>query len=216
MGTYQQTILFWIGDQPWLTGLVILAAGLLSAFCGYRMARLLLPAAAAAGAWLGTIALAPHWNLPEVATAAAAAGLAGAAGLAWPGFASVAGGAVIWGVLGGYLFGQFGLKGTPLIIGLALSGAAGAVLALVCRRTMVMLMTSITGAALIIVGAVGVSGTLLPAFSNTFRLYARDWPWSVPVLLSMLVMMAYSCQANYRQGDLRTGGTGEISGAVGV
>ncbi|MEW6249428.1 MAG: hypothetical protein AB1716_02195 [Planctomycetota bacterium] len=205
MSQYQGAILAWIAAQPWLTGAVILGAGLLSTFCGYRMSRLLLPAACAAAFWLGAVIAAPHLELPPVITAAAAAGVAGAAGIAWLGLANLVGGAAIWGVLGGYVLSQFGLKGMPVLIGMGLAGCTGAVMALVCRRTMSVLLTSLLGGGLIIVGFVGVAGTILPTFSESFLTFAKDWPLSVPLLLTMLVATGYTCQANCRQGDLFTG-----------
>jgi hypothetical protein len=211
LAQHQQALLAWIATQPWLTGAVILAAGLLSSFYGFRMSRLLLPAASAAGAWLAVTALSPQLapvGLSSMTTAAAAAGLAGVAALAWPAFGDCIGGGVVCGVLGGYLLGQFGLKGSPILIGLALCGCAGAVMALVCRRGMPVLLTSAMGGGLMIVGFVGMAGTLLPSLSETFRRFARDWPLSMPVLLVMLIAMGYSCQANLRQGDIRGGATG--------
>ncbi len=205
MAQYQQTVLGWMATQPWFTGAVVFAVGLLSAFYGFRMARLLLPGACAAAAWVTGDFIARAAGLPEVYVTPAFTAAVAVLAIAWPRVATTLGGGVIWGVLAAYVLGQFGLKGLPVLIGLGFCACAGAVLAIVCRQSSTVLLTSVLGGSLMIAGFVGLASTFVPTLSTTFCGYAREWPLSVPVILTMLVTMAYSCQANWRQGDLCTG-----------
>lgn len=205
MAHYQHIIFGWIAGQSGLVGLVIFAAGLLSAFYGFRMLRLLLALYAGGLGCVAGFILADHTVLPAMITAPTLAITGVAAALAWPGGATVAISGLTWGILGGYLATQVGLKGIPLWIAGGLLGSAGTVLALVCRDAMAVILTSLHGASWIIVGFAGLAALLMPTVGETFQNWATNRSVVVPILLAMLVATAYSYQANERQGDIRTG-----------
>jgi hypothetical protein len=202
---YQHAIFNWVAGEAGLTGAAIFAAGLLATFCGNRFLRFLLvviggelgyAVAAALTAGLG-------WTGGLVPYGALALGAVGA--LARPRVAAVVASGVTWGLLGAYLATQLGARGPAPWAVLALSGSAGILLAVVSRPTMSVVLTSLHGAAWMIVGFVGVSVAVTPAIGVTFQSWAEDQSLVVPVLLAMLLATGYSCQANSTKGDMRVG-----------
>jgi hypothetical protein len=133
-----------------------------------------------------------------------------AAAVAWPGVATVILNGLTWGVLGGYLATQVGVKGIPMWIAGGLLGSAGTVLALVCRESMAVILTSLHGASWMILGFAGLAAVLMPLVGATFKNWASSQSLVVPILLLMLVVTAYSFQANERQGDIRSGPRGGL------
>ena len=131
--------------------------------------------------------------------------MGGAAALAWPRPALVLASGATWALLGGYLADEFSLPGDLVWIAFGLCGGIATVMAVLCRRAMTILLTSLQGAALTVVGFVGLSATLLPSISTTFRAWSDGRSLVVPVLMGMLATTAYSCQANLCQGDIVTG-----------
>ena len=214
MGHLQQPLLNWVAHQPGLTGLVIFAAGLISAFYGFRVSRFLIMVYGAALGYMGGLALAGVVDWPELAAASAAALVGGGAALAWPKPGVVILSGATWALLGMYVTTSIGLKGLPVWIALGLLGLAGFLLAILNRKTMTLLLTSFHGAAWIFVGFVGVSSALLPAVGETFREWASGRSFVVPILLVMLATTAFSFQSNQRRGDLRTGSLSDETRAV--
>ncbi len=205
MPNYQHAIFNWVATEAGLTGAVIFAAGLFATFYGHRFRRFLLvliggelgyALGAAVGAWTG-------WSGPLVPCGAVALGALTA--FTRPRVAAVAATGITWGLLGAYLAAQLGAPGLATWAVLALSGSVAIVLALVSRPTMTILLTSLHGAAWLIVGFVGVAMTVMPVVGVTFRAWADDQSLVVPVLLAMLLATGYSCQANAMKGDMRVG-----------
>jgi hypothetical protein len=207
---YQHIIFGWIAAQSGLVGLVVFAAGLLSAFYGFRMLRLLLALYAGGLGCVAGFMIADNTILPAMIVAPALAIAGVAAAVAWPGGATVVVSGLTWGVFGGYLATQIGLKGIPVWIAGGLLGLAGTVLALVCREAMAVVLTSLHGASWIILGFAGLAIVLMPTVGETFQSWASSQSLVVPILLLMLVATAYSYQANERQGDIRTGPRGGL------
>lgn len=202
---YQHAVVSWIAEQAGLTGVVIFAAGLLSAFYGFRFLRFLLMIACAGLGYVGGWLLTEHVGQPPLVCGAAGAIAAGLLGLAWPTPAVALGSSGTWALLAAYIGSQVGLKGPALWIGVGLLGGIGLLMTLVCRRAMTLLLTSLHGAAWMIIGFVGAACAFMPAVGATFKSWASGPSYVVPILLLMLVATGYSCQANARQGDIRSG-----------
>lgn len=205
MTHYQQLLFDWITAQSAATGLVVMAAGLLAASHGFRMIRFLL-AACGFGVGYGAVwALGSFIPLPPSVVGLVAGSVCALAGVAWPQPTRVAVSAMTWAIGGAYLAEQFGARGLGWWIPTGLLGATGGLLMLVSPRSMTILMTSLHGAAVFILGFAGVADAILPVLGGTLRSWAHHRSAILPILLGMLTLTAYSCQANARRGDLRTG-----------
>lgn len=202
---YQQLVFNWITAQSGLTGLVVMAAGLLAASHGFRMVRFLLAVCGFGVGYGAASVLGSLVPLPPSVLGLVAGSVCAAAGVAWPQPARVVVSAVTWAIGGAYLAEQFGARGLGWWIPAGLLGATGGVLMLVSPRSMTILMTSLHGAALFLLGFAGVADAVLPVLGGTLRSWAHHRSAILPILLGMLTLTAYSCQANARRGDLRTG-----------
>jgi hypothetical protein len=202
---YQHAILVWVASQAGLTGAVIFAAGLLSAFHGVRMLRIVLPVVCAELGYALALALAAWAELAPLPVVAAFVVLSVVVALLRPRAAAVLASGITWALLGAFLAAQLGFKGLVVWATLALLGGMGTLLTVVSRPTMTILLTSLHGAAGMIVGFVGIAATVMPVVSDTFRSWADEQSLVIPVVLAMLVTAGYSCQANGMRGDLRVG-----------
>ena len=179
-------ILTWVSSQPALTGLAIMAAGLVSAFHGSRVMQLLLVLyCGGLGALTGHMAA--GWvGVPPVLAEAGGAAVGLGLAMVRPALAGVITSGALWAGLLAYLGGQFGMRGYPVMIAAGLGGCIGAGFALLCRQTMMVLLTVIAGCGLMIVGFVGVASGVLPSVASTFRGWAGSVSFMVPMLLGML------------------------------
>ncbi len=167
MSRLQDTLFEWIATQPALTGLVILAAGALYGLLGFRLLRFLLVLAClGVGSAIGLVASAFLGQPPAILIALGAL-LVGGVGAAWKTPATIVTTTAVWAVLGAYLAAQCGLRGTSLWVGLVVSGVAGVILSLVSRQAMAVLVTTLLGAGLMIVGFVGVASTIIPTYASS-------------------------------------------------
>ena len=212
MTHYQQFLFDWITAQSLATGLVVMAAGLLAASHGFRLIRFLLAVCGFGVGYGAAWALGSFVPLPPTVVGLVAGSVCAVAGVAWPQPARVVVNAATWAIGGAYLAEQFGARGLGWWIPTGLLAATGGVLMLVSPRSMTILMTSLHGAALFIVGFAGVADAALPVLGSTIRSWAHHRSVILPILLGMLTITAYSCQANARRGDLRTGGADGPSG----
>jgi hypothetical protein len=81
----------------------------------------------------------------------------------------------------------------------------GAAFALMCPRTMPLLLTTGMGTALLFMGFVGMATRLMPDIGATFREWAATMSFFVPVLGTMVFVAAYSYQTMMQRGDMVTG-----------
>jgi hypothetical protein len=202
---YQRILFDWSANQPAITGAVILGIGLLSGFLGYRMIRFLLVVSTggivAAVATMASLYFGIHPLLPV-----ALGGLAGAIlGFTAPRPAIALNSGLTLALLAGYITSQLGLRGNPLWITLALVAASSFVLGLLSHRTMTLVITTLHGSALMIIGFVGLSSEIAPSIGATFVKWGHSKSLVVPLLLTMVTAMAYSVQVSKRQGDICTG-----------
>jgi hypothetical protein len=204
---YYQDLLFdWVATRDALTSALILAAGFVAALQGFRFQRFLLAICAMCMGYIAGSAVAVIVHTPEMLAGVIGAFAAGLVALALPGPAMVATSGATWAVLGAYLADHVGLKGLGSSISLVLGGGAGIALAFVSRKQMVVLLTSLLGAAAIVVGFVGLANVLVPAVGMTFRSWAHCQSPAVPIFFLMITMTVYSYQASAKQGNLYIGG----------
>ncbi len=209
MLSYQRMLFDWIAGEPPLTAVVLLAAGLLSGLYGVRMIRLLVAVYAAALGYAAGVVLFP-WVGSELARGPLGAPIVGsvvatalgAAALAWPVPLIVLTSSVLWAGLGVYFSGQLGLPDVPSWIAAGLLGVSALVLTLVGRHTMIIFLTAFPGAGLFVVGLAGVGAAFIPSVGSTVCEWGSGRSVIIPILLIMLVVTAYSYQANDRAGEL--------------
>jgi hypothetical protein len=205
---YQRMLFDWAAAQSGLTGLAILVGGLLYAFCGFRLIRYLLAVPAAGlGAFLGLHAWTYQPQLPVWMFVGAGGIVGGVAAFAIPAATVAVCSGATWGAVGGYLAVQLGAGPLPAAIALGVCGIVGVVLGLISRAPMIVLFTTLQGAALLVIGFVGVASAVLPSLGGTFRALAQSQSLVVPTLLGMLTVTGFSYQASARQGDMFTGST---------
>ncbi len=205
MTEYQRILVELMASETWLTGLVIMGVGLLSGFYGFRMFRyLVILYCAGLGAWGG-------WELTklvDISPPLVMGGLASIAGLLalrWPRPGTVCASAGIWGAVAGYLLLQFGFGSTVVLSAFGVGLAIGLVFAILYPRTTPVLLSTMVGSALIVLGFIGLSCDLLPAVGNTVKVWALGKSPFITMLLIVLTVMAYSVQAMEKQGDMYTG-----------
>ncbi len=205
MSRLQDLLFDWVANQPAVTGIVLFLAGALYGLLGFRMLRFLLTLSCGAIGAVGGVVTARLLGQPEGWCMAAAASALGGLALLWRTPAMVLTSGAVWAVLGTHVATQCMMRGPVLWVVMGGCGCAGLVLALLSRKAMAVVVTTIQGAGLMIVGFVGVVSTIIPTFGSTFRVCARNQSFLVPVLLLMVATTLYSCQARSHQGDIRTG-----------
>lgn len=199
---FQDIAFHWVASQPWSVGLMVLATGLLYAFHGFRVFRFLLGISAAGLGWAIGYILRVLFELPpgvmEVSLAALLAVMSASRERA--SVLIICGGS--WAVLAYYLAAQMRLPGwLPLTVFL-LAGMFGALFAHLSYRPMTVVLTTLQGTVLMIVGFVGASSRLAPSVGLTFRDWADAQSLLVPIILLMLFVTAYSYQSSAQRGDI--------------
>jgi hypothetical protein len=205
VSTLQDQILRWIALQPASVGLLIFGIGLLFGFEGWRFYRFLLGAILGGLGYIAGALAGSMGQMPEVG--AGIGGLGIGVLIAWrgPRISETLGATGIFAIFGWYLAQQFGFPGSwPLACAAILAGI-GAMLANVSRRTMPMLITTMIGGFLMMVGVVGLTATYIPSFSSTFRDFAHAWPLVGPIMVAMAIAMSYAYQSNHKQGSITSG-----------
>ena len=201
----QREMLNWAACQHPLTGLVILAMGLVFAFFGFRMFRFLLAVTCGAIGWGAGYLIAAYADTPAlpICIGVSAALALISLKMVYLGLGIAAG--TIWGGTGYYLCYQLHLPEPLTYLFAAVFAVLGLLFAMICHRQTSVTLSTLTGVILIIAGFVSVSSTLIPTLGNTFRSWAQAQSLVVPIFLGMLFAAAYSYQAMHQQGDIRTG-----------
>lgn len=180
----------------------MLATGLLYAFHGFRAFRFLLGLSAGILGWLIGYIIAALFDVPtgvmEVSLGALFAALS--ATRERTAVLIICGGT--WALMGHYLSIQFGLPGyVPLAVFL-LAGMFGALFAHLSYRPMTVVLTTLQGTVLMIIGFVGTASELVPSVGSTFREWADAQSLLVPFLVLMLFVTGYSYQASAQRGSI--------------
>jgi drug/metabolite transporter (DMT)-like permease len=187
------------------TALVVFAVGLLYALQGFRFARFLIAASCTGGGLVLGAILSSLMGLPAVTAILVAGGLGTLALLRpRPGLAFAS--ALTFAALAQYLAVRFGMKPNMVWIAAGVGAAFGFPLIWVCQRRLPILVTTLQGAGLVIVGFVGLASAIAPSLGLTFVDYAHRIPLMVPGLILMLCVLGYSVQANAQQGMMEAGG----------
>ncbi|MCG3128959.1 MAG: hypothetical protein CHACPFDD_03855 [Phycisphaerae bacterium] len=202
---YQNIVFNWVSAQHWSTALVIFVCGLIYAFQGFRLFRLLLAVSSAVfGALLGAIA-APHVDQPpELGAVAVGLGFL-ALGICVEHASVLLLCAGVWGILGHYVALQLGLADVAAFAVLVLLGGLGALFARLCNRTMRVMLTVQQGTVLMVIGFAGMAVRLLPSVGDTFIAWSNRSSLLIPILLGVLFVTGYSVQSSAQRGDIRTG-----------
>ena len=107
-----------------------------------------------------------------------------------------------WALMGHYLSIQLRLPGyVPLAVFL-LAGMFGALFAHLSYRPMTVVLTTLQGTVLMIIGFVGAVSELVPSVGTTFREWADAQSLLVPFLTVMLFVTGYSYQCNAQRGSI--------------
>lgn len=204
MTDVQAAIFSWASLQPLAVGLTLGCVGLLFALQGFRFARLLLALICGGGGFVcGDI----------VASGGEAGALAGSVGALVFGLIALVRvriGLVIasmftFGALTPWLCFRLGIPSNIAGFLMVVGGAIGASLFWLCRRKLPLIITTLQGAAVLVVAFVAVTSSLLPNLGDTFVDWANGVPLTIPVLMVMLCVTGISVQSNAQQGDMETG-----------
>ncbi len=203
--TLQDAAFHWVSREPGTVGGVILIGGLVCGFFGHRLFGGLLVLGASLLGWLGGLVAGELTGVPAAALGAVGVVLCGGVAALWRRAGVVVSCGGTWALMGAYLSGQIGLKGLLVVCVTAALGLLGALFAYLCYRTMTVVLTTLQGAALIVVGFVGLSHDYLPSVGATLMEWSHDYSLLSPVLIAMIFVTAYSYQQMTQQGDIRTG-----------
>ncbi len=201
----QRMVFDWAAMQPAAAGLALFGGGLVSGFMGYRLQRVLLGAVnVGVGCLLGWL-VAKHFGYPVLLSALGGGALLGFIAVVSGRAALILAGGMLFSGLAGYLGLQLHLPELGVFVALGVGLLAGLGQAALCPRSMGVVLTTLVGAVLLVVGFVSLTAALIPSLGSTFRVWASSWSLVIPVLMGMLVVMCWSIQATAQQGDLRTG-----------
>jgi hypothetical protein len=202
---YQQYALQTATSWPVSTSLALFATGILFGLQGFRFARFLMAANCAVVGFIGGGITSQIVGYPPVIGGFAIAIAAGALSLTRIRVGVTVSATVTFALAGHYLAVRFGLLSPAPLIGAAMGALIGLALAWGEQRSLPILVTTLQGAGLMVIGFVGIAASLAPSLAGTFVAFAHDISLFVPVLLTMLIALGYSVQANLQQGDIRSG-----------
>lgn len=201
----QTTLFRWITAQSQGTGVMVFLIGMLYAFHGFRVFRFLLIVSSFALGWLIGLVTAALVPQSEVMLPIAGSLLLGLISLRWEQPALLLNSAATWGLLGLYLMERFDTQAMIALTASGILAGLGLLFARLCPRTMRVVVTTLQGVALLVIGFVGCSDIVAPSLAATFRAWADDVRLLIPVLMAMLFAAAYSYQSMLAQGDIKTG-----------
>lgn len=207
----QESLFRWAGAQNPSTALMIVGVGLLFALQGFRFARFLFAfTAGGAGFLIGGI-IAAVLGLPAPPTAIFCGAILGGLGMYRFAIGACISSMFIFSMLVANLVARFTGDPNPILFGLGVGCLVGLSLRWICARAMPIIVTTVEGAALLIVGFVGLASGLAPSLGQTFVDWSQTIPLLTPAMMVMLFVLGYSVQSNAQQGDVRTGGSQSLS-----
>ncbi len=198
-------LLDWITSQSGTVGFLTLAIGMVYAFYGFRFFKPLLALTCAGVGWLIGAVIAINADMSPELLAALASLAGGITAFRFQRASMALASAAVWGVLGIYLADQARLDAVWQFGAAVLCGGLGLLFAWVCQRSMTLVLTTLQGAVLMVLGVAGFTATFAPSLGYTFVSWASDWSLLVPALLAALVATAYSHQSMHQQGDTISG-----------
>ncbi len=207
----QNLIFRWAQNQSQTASLVLFALGVLFGLQGFRFSRALLAFVCAAGGFVVGGVAASAAKLPEDLCTFSLAGLLGVVGL-WKSRVGAAIAAMFtFLALAHYLATRFQLAPTSVMIAWLVGAGLGLSLFYLYMRQTPILVTTVIGAGLMIVGFLGMASRFAPSLADTFVTTADHYTVMAPVLGFMLCVLGYSVQANAHQGDIKSGGASSLN-----
>ncbi len=187
------------------TAATCVAIGLLYLLQGFRFARVLVALACGGAAYLAGRLAANHMDDPGPLSGLLLGLLATSLALARLRVGVIVCSMLVFGLHGYYFANLLGFSREVVpAAGLVFAGLGGFMF-LVCVRALPIVLTSLVGSALLMVGFVGLAATFFPSLASTFVNWATTWVAVVPVFLLLFNVTGISVQSNAQQGDVRTG-----------
>lgn len=203
-----QSIAFrWIGQQSTVAALVVAGMGALLNLQGFRFGRFLMGLTSAGGGFAIGAVLATIGGMPIEIVGGVLAVAFFALGM-WKYRIGIFLSSVFVGAgLANLLVSRFtGLPDT-LAFATLIGAVAGGCLQWVCLKSLPIMITSVEGGFIMIVGFVGLAYWFAPSLAATYVGWSDSIPFMTPVMMVMLYVLGYSVQANAQQGDMRAGGS---------
>jgi hypothetical protein len=189
------------------TALAVMGIGLLYVLQGFRFAKFLLALGnGVCGLVLG-VTVGAAFDLPGSVVGLALALALGLVTLSRYRVGVFVASLATFTLLGYYLGTRFTLQTTWLMLSTGVGFIAGMLLPYAAKRTLPMFLTTIQGAALLVVGFVALTSRIAPTLALTFIDWSDRLSLMVPVLMTMVMVLGLSVQTNLRQGDIHTGGS---------
>ncbi len=204
----QGNLFHWAAAQPALTGTLIFCLGLVYAFAGFRLFRFLLSVTCAGLGWLVFVVGAEMTHLmPDLVGVSGllGAGIGVATSIYREKPALFATAVATWGALAWYLAVQLGLPQMIVFVFGGIGAGLGGVFSLLAYRGMRVVLSTLQGAVLLVVGWVSLTSAIAPSIGGTFRQWAAGQSLLVPGFLVMLFITGYSFQAMRERGDIKSG-----------
>ena len=210
---YQSYVLHHAVYWPVSTSLALLAAGALYGLQGFRFARVLLAITCAGGGFAVGGVVSEMVSYPPIIGSLGLAVIFGLLAIMKLRVGVTMSAGLIFGLLGNYIAIRAHLAGVTPLYAAAAGAFVGLALAWGRQRSLPILVTTVQGAGLMLIGFVGVAATLAPTLAGTFVDWAGNMTLMVPMFLVMLIALGYSVQANLQQGDIRAGSTASTNWA---
>lgn len=187
------------------TSLALLGFGVLYGLQGFRLARALLTITCAGGGFLLGGIVSEMVGYPPMIGALGAGGILGLLAALKLRVAVTLSAGLVFGLLGHYMATRMDLYGAAPLLAAGTGAFAGLALAWGRQRSLPILVTTLQGAGMMLIGFVGLAATIAPTLATTFVEWAGSISLLVPMFLVMLTVLGYSIQANLQQGDIRAG-----------
>ncbi|MDX2197358.1 MAG: hypothetical protein SF069_00125 [Phycisphaerae bacterium] len=205
MVNYQTQVLAWVSQQGGATGIAVFMLGFAYAFYGNKMLPGLLAICCAGIGWVGGMVLGELGHFPGPVAAALAMIAFAAIGAMRPRIGVAIGATVVAAVLGAYCTNLFGAPPQVSLATIGVGAVLGLTLSFLAPRTVPLLLTTVLGTALLLIGFVGAATQFLPDIGQTLREWSATYAAVFPMLGGMLAVAAYSFQSMQQRGDMMTG-----------
>lgn len=202
---FQGQVFNWAAGQGEANSFVLLMIGVCFLFQGYRFSRALIALSCVLFGFCAGGVLGDGFGYAPAFSGLMLGLTLGVAALIWVSAGVMTSAVCTGAVLGAYLTYQTGLTPFFIMLGCAVGGSLGMAAAWLHPRTIPMVLTVVQGAAVLIVGFVGMASAVLPGMGATFVSWSSSWAFLVPAMMTMLCVTGIAFQANARQGDIETG-----------
>lgn len=202
---FQTEILRWVSHQPGITGLAIFFVGVVFAFSGHKFFPGMLAIVCAGLGWLLGYVASLYMDVPEQILPAILAVLCGILGVTVRKLGVMMVAAATGGIVGMYFSDQLGMLPMLIIAFTIVCAGLATMFSFLCPRSAPLMITTILGTMMLVVGFVGLSTMIVPSVGITLRMYANSFSLLLPFLGGMVFIAAYSYQSMHLRGDMETG-----------